>query len=280
MDGGRSAEGDSLFVGTIPDVYESLLVPMIFQMAADGLAAIVAAHSPSDILETAAGTGVLTRVLVDLCPDARITATDLSPAMLAVAASRMPEDPRVTRRPADALDLPFASGTFDVVACQFGAMFFPDRVAGFREARRVLRPHGSFIFNVWDQIEHNEVPYVIESALNAADPVRPLTFMSRLPHGYFSTAQIRDDLERAGLTATTITEVDGSCRTTAADAAVAYCQGTPLRLDLERHETWTVADATALVERALLSHFGDGQFDAPIRSYEIVARPARREGAD
>lgn len=269
----RGASGDVHFVGAIPDIYERLLVPMIFQEAATRLATVVAEGGPSDILETAAGTGVLTRALVHSCPDASITATDLNQPMLDAAAARTPDEASVNWRQADALDLPFEDQTFDSVVCQFGVMFFPDHVRGYREAGRVLRPGGAFIFNAWDRIENNEVPHVIESALIHAAPENPLAFLSRTPYGYNSPRQIQADLEGAGMPDVTITTVDGTSRTTPSEAAIAFCQGTPLRASIENHETLTLAEATKIAERALTRHFGPGPIDAPIRSFEVVAKP-------
>src|SRR5205085_2137887 len=131
-DPGRDAD----FVGPIPDVYERLLVPMIFAEPAARLAAAVAERTPVDVLETAAGTGALTRALAGSCPGAVITATDLNQPMLDAAASRPPAGSQVRWQQADATDLPFEDGSFDAVVCQFGVMFFPDRVVGYREARR------------------------------------------------------------------------------------------------------------------------------------------------
>lgn len=272
---GAQTGRDAHFVGPIPEVYERLMVPMIFQAAAESLAGVVAAGSPNDILETAAGTGALTRALIKSCPNTTITATDLNQPMLDAAMARNPRATGVRWRQADALDLPFDDGAFDAVVCQFGVMFFPDRVRGYREAGRVLRPGGSFVFNTWDRIENNEVTFIIESALTVAAPKSPLDFMSRTPHGYFSPTQIRIDLEAAGMQDVTITTVDGTSRTTASEAAIAFCQGTPLRAAIENHETLTVASATELAEAALLRRFGPGPINAPIRSFEVAARPAR-----
>ncbi|NRQ51463.1 class I SAM-dependent methyltransferase [Aeromicrobium stalagmiti] len=271
---------DTRFVGPIPDLYQRLLVPMIFRAAADSLAQVVAGLSPHDVLETAAGTGALTRALVKACPDAAVTATDLNQPMLDAAATHTADGATVTFQQADALDLPFGDQTFDVVACQFGVMFFPDRVHGYREAGRVLRPDGSFVFNTWDRIENNEVTHVIQSALVAAAPDEPLLFMSRTPHGYFSPEQIRADLEAAGMPGASITAIDGTSRTSASEAATAFCQGTPLRVAIESHTTLSVAEATAIAEDALLQHFGAGPIDAPIRSFEVVARPTAPQLTD
>ncbi|MGA8255567.1 MAG: class I SAM-dependent methyltransferase [Nocardioides sp.] len=269
---GDELDRDAEFLGPIPDLYERLLVPMIFQAAADRLAGLVADLSPMEILETAAGTGALTRALVQSCPEATITATDLNQPMLDAAARHGQGATAVTWQQANALDLPFHDQTFDVVACQFGVMFFPDRVRGYREAGRVLRPGGSFVFNTWDRIENNEVTFVIQSALVAAAPKNPLVFMSRTPHGYFSSTQILADLQAAGMPDARITAVDGTSRTTASQASTAFCQGTPLRAAIENHETLSLPEATAIAEEALLRHFGPGPIDAPIRSFEVIAQ--------
>lgn len=264
-----SGAGDALFVGSIPDTYERLMVPMIFAEPAELLATAVAERAPASVLETAAGTGVLTRALRRCLPDAALTATDLNQPMLDEAARRSRLDD-VTWQQADATALPFADASFDVVACQFGAMFFPDKVVGFTEARRVLRHGGAFVLNTWDRIEANEVPHVITEALVAAAPEEPLLFMSRTPHGYFDVDRIRADLEAAGLTAS-IEAQDGVSRTTAAEAAVAFCQGTPLRGELERHPVLDLASATRIATEALLAHYGPEPIAPPIRWFQVVA---------
>ena len=151
---------------------------------------------PRDVLETAAGTGVLTRALASrLAPSTRIVATDLNQPMLDQAAQRQ-QAAAVEWRQADALALPFADASFDVVACQFGAMFFPDKVQGYSEARRVLRPGGRFLFNVWDRIEENEFADVVTQALAEVFPDDPPRFMARTPHGHHDVGRIRDELQR------------------------------------------------------------------------------------
>ena len=149
-------ETDRVFQGSVPALYDRYLGPMIFAPYADDLAARVAGLQGGSLLEIAAGTGVLTRALVaTLPPSVAIVATDLNQPMLDHASARLVSD-RLTWRQADAQALPFADGMFDLVVCQFGAMFFPDRPRAFAEAYRVLRPGGRFLFNVWDRIEENE----------------------------------------------------------------------------------------------------------------------------
>ena len=135
------SETDKVFAGSIPENYDRHLVPLIFEGFAADLAGRVASLSPSTVLETAAGTGVVTRALTPgLRPDAGYIVTDLNQSMLDYAATRQAADMRLSWRKADALSLPFENATFDVVFCQFGVMFFPDRQSGYREAKRVLKP--------------------------------------------------------------------------------------------------------------------------------------------
>jgi ubiquinone/menaquinone biosynthesis C-methylase UbiE len=83
------------------------------------------------VLETAVGTGVVTRELARILPlGVAITATDLNEPMIALAQANIGGE-RIRWQQADALDLPFPNGAFDVVVCQFGVMFFPDKPKAF-----------------------------------------------------------------------------------------------------------------------------------------------------
>ena len=194
------AASDKVFAGSIPEIYDRFLVPLIFESCARDLAARVARAEPRDVLETAAGTGVLTRQLASQLPaHARIVATDLNQPMLDLAAAKQGDASRVEWRQADALALPFADQSFDAVACQFGVMFFPDKVQGYREARRVLKTGGRFCFNVWDEIAANEFADVVTQAVATLFPQDPPRFLARTPHGYHDAETIRQQLARQGL---------------------------------------------------------------------------------
>src|SRR3954471_303009 len=195
------SDGDKLFAGSIPKNYDRNMVPLIFEAYARDLSQRVAALSPKAVLETAAGSGVVTRALAPrLALDARYVVTDLNQPMLDYAATRQNPDRRIDWRQADAQALPFEDATFDVVCCQFGAMFFPDRPSGYREARRVLGPGGTFLFNVWDRIEENISADDVTNALATFFPNDPPRFLARTPHGYHDVALIRSDLAKAGFT--------------------------------------------------------------------------------
>jgi ubiquinone/menaquinone biosynthesis C-methylase UbiE len=174
---------DKLFAGSIPEIYNRLLVPLIFESYALDLAKRVIETSPAHVLETAAGTGVLTRAIAARLPTgARIVATDLNQPMLDHAKSQQSDDDRIEWRQADAQALPFQDQSFDAVACQFGTMFFPDKVKGYKEARRVLKPGGHFFFNVWDKISENDFADIVTKELAAVFPDDPPRFLARTPY--------------------------------------------------------------------------------------------------
>ena len=192
------AQSDTVFAGSIPALYNRYLGPLIFEPYAADLATRVASGPAGRVLETAAGTGVLTRALAASLPGAaEIVATDLNQPMLDFAAAQ-PGVERVQWQRADALSLPFPDRSFDAVACQFGAMFFPDKIAGYREALRVLRPGGRFVFSVWDRIEENEFADVVTEAVAALFPGDPPNFLARTPHGYHDGERIGAELAAAG----------------------------------------------------------------------------------
>jgi SAM-dependent methyltransferase len=264
---------DRVFAGAIPALYERLLVPLIFESYAQDLARRVRALQPARVLELAAGTGVVTRALAAALPaSSTIVATDLNPAMLEEAARRPMARP-VQWQPADALALPFADASFDAVVCQFGAMFFPDRVQGFAQARRVLAPGGRFLFNTWDAIADNEFADEVTRALAARFPDAPPRFLARTPHGYHERARVQADLLAAGFAAPAIETVTARSRAPSAhDVAVAYCQGTPLRGELEAlGGDEAVAAGTEVAAEALVRRFGGGAIDGKIQALVVTA---------
>src|SRR5262249_12103526 len=232
-----------------------------------------AALAPSAVLETAAGTGVVTRALApQLSPGARYTVTDLNQPMLDYAASRQGPDTRITWRQADALALPFEDAAFDLVCCQFGAMFFPDRAVAYREARRVLKRGGHFLSSVWDRIEKNVFANDVTNALARMFPNDPPRFLARTPHGYHDTALIRRDLEAAGFSRVTIeTRAEQSRASSPRIPAVAYCQGTVLRTEIEAREAGKLESATDFCASAIADKHGRGEVAAKIQAHVIVA---------
>jgi ubiquinone/menaquinone biosynthesis C-methylase UbiE len=266
-------EKDKVFTGSIPDIYDQFLVPLIFEPYAADLSRRLAALDPKHVLETAAGTGVLTRAIAGQLPEAEIVATDLNQPMLDRAAAKL-ERRSLTWRQADALALPFEDRRFDAVVCQFGVMFFPDRVAGFREARRVLRTGKPFLFNAWDHIERNELVSVVSDALAGMFPNDPPRFMERTPHGYHDPDVMRRELGEAGFVDVAIEVVSARSRASSAyDAAFGYCQGSPWRAEIEaRGGPVGLQKATRHAADALVRRFGNGPIEGGIAAFVVTGR--------
>ena len=268
------SETDKLFAGSIPENYDRHMVPLIFDTYARDMAQRVAALAPKSVLETAAGSGVVTRALAPvLAPDASYVVTDLNQPMLDYAKSRQGTDSRIIWQKADAQALPFADAAFDLVCCQFGAMFFPDRPSGYREARRVLKPGGYFLFNVWDRIEENVFANDVTEALATFFPNDPPRFMARTPHGYHDKSLIRSDLAKAGFDDVVIETREAQSRAPSArHVALAYCQGTPLRNEIEARGRDKLEAATDHAASVVASRHGGGELSARIQAHIILAR--------
>jgi SAM-dependent methyltransferase len=263
---------DSVFAGSIPELYDSYIVPLIFEPYAVDLAGRVAALGPARVLETAAGTGAVTRAMALALPDgAELVATDLNPAMLERAAAIGTHRP-VHWQSANAMQLPFDDASFDVVVCQFGVMFFPDKPHALAEARRVLRPGGTLLFNAWDGIEENEIADTVTNALAGVFPADPPRFMARTPHGYFDTTLIARDVKSAGFGAIPqITTLAARSRASSArEPAIAYCQGTPLRNEIEARDASRLGEATDVAANAVARQFGPGAVDGKIQAHIVT----------
>jgi len=270
----ETKSSDKVFSGSIPRLYESHLVPLIFEPYAVDLVARLTPRSPRRVLEIAAGTGVVTRKLAAGLPgNVAIVATDLNQPMLDTACAVGTSRP-VQWRQADAMQLPFDDGAFDAVVCQFGVMFFPDKAKAFAEARRVLNPGGTFLFNVWDRIEENEFAEAATAALASVFPDDPPRFMARVPHGYHDRAVISQHLKEGGFTASANFEtVAARSRASCARvAAIAYCQGTPLRNEIEARDASRLGEATDIAEGAIARRFGSSAVDGKIQAHVATVR--------
>jgi ubiquinone/menaquinone biosynthesis C-methylase UbiE len=263
---------DAHFAGSIPAVYNQYLVPLLFEPYAQDLAARLADLEQGLLIEVAAGTGVVTRALNQSLPPAvDIIATDLNQAMLEVGA-RQVSGPRLTWQAADAKELPFHDASAAAVVCQFGVMFLPNKVAAYREARRLLAPGGRYVFNVWDRMDLNEVSAVVSQAVAGLFPDNPPRFFERTPFGYHDVAQIRADLESAGFRRIELETTQKVSRAPdARQVAIGLCQGTPLRGEIEARDPARLDEATTAATGALRIRFGPAAFDNRMSAHVVTA---------
>ena len=262
---------DAAFGGSIPGLYDRCLGPLLFEPYAEEVARRARTFSPGHILETAAGTGIVTAALHQALPDANIVATDLNPAMLELAAQRVRSD-QVSFEAADAQDLRFADATFDLVVCQFGVMFYSDKVRGNAEARRVLRDGGHYLLVIWDELDRNPASRIVHDAVAALHPADPPGFLARTPFGYADIAHIEHDLLAAGFDDVEFETVAlASRRSSPRDAARGLVAGCPLASEVEAREPGGTERAVEAAASALAALDGPGGFESRLSAHVVTA---------
>jgi ubiquinone/menaquinone biosynthesis C-methylase UbiE len=259
-------ETRSPFEHSTPELYDRYMGPLLFEPYAKVVAERAARLQPDRILETAAGTGIVTRALHLAVPQAQIVATDLNPVMLKVAAQRA-GSVNVTFQQADAQDLPFDDESVDLVVCQFGVMFFPDKVRAHEEARRVLRSSGHYLLVSFDRLERNPVPRVAGTAVAALFADDPPAYLERGPFSYTDPAVIERDLLAAGFTRIQLEMVALTTHVNASDAAQGLVLGSPFRAEIERRDSSALDRALDAVTAALARW--DGR-DAPMSAHVVT----------
>jgi SAM-dependent methyltransferase len=269
------ADRNAAFVGTIPENYDRYLGPIFFHHYADDLAGRLVAAPGLRVLEVACGTGLLTRrVLARIRGSgSSIVATDLNEAMIEYGRGQVPPEPGLEWRQADGTRLPFPDRAFDAVVCQFGLMFFPDKAAGMREAFRVLKPGGVYLFNVWDAIERNPIARITHETIAGFFPSDPPTFYT-VPFGFHAPEPIRTLLGEAGFDRIEWAYVDKTGTSPSAeDAATGLIEGNPiLGSILERR-----AEALPEIKKTLAAQIGRQLGERPLRcSLRALVFSARR----
>ena len=263
---------DAAFAGSIPALYEQYLTPLKFEPFAEDLARRLADITQGRVLEVAAGTGVVTRAMAKALPrQVEVVATDLNQAMLDLARTRQ-QAPNVRWQQADAQSLPFEASSFDAVICQFGVMFFPDKLAAYREALRVLKPGGRFVFNVWNALDLNPVSQVVSDTVAKAFPDDPPRFIERVPFGYFDSDRILGEVQQAGFENVDITVVEKVTHAPSPrEPAIGLCQGTPLRAEIEARAPGRLDEITARVTQALSDRFGSSSVENRMSALVVTA---------
>jgi SAM-dependent methyltransferase len=261
---------DASWIASMPEIYDRCLGAALFEPYAVHLAGRIAATSPRRVLELAAGSGILTNELVRALPQADITATDLNTAMVDWGMSHVPG---ATWQQADAQQLGFANGAFDLVTCQFGVMFFPDKRAAYMEAARVLAPGGSLVYASWDAVGSCDIDAAVVDSVHAMFPDDPPTFLERTPHGYHDPDLLCADAEAGGFVDVRVEPVAlrGSAESARA-VAEGFTFGSPLRFELAQRGD--LDEIVAGLTRELESRLGDGPVAGQLSALVITARKA------
>jgi ubiquinone/menaquinone biosynthesis C-methylase UbiE len=260
------------FVGSIPQYYDQYLGPLLFHHYADDLVARIPVTPGMRVLETACGTGIVTeRLLCRIDGRGTIVATDLNEAMFAYALRRGVDGAGLEWRQADATTLPFDDAEFDVVVCQFGFMFFPDKIAGARQAFRVLKPGGWYLFNVWDALAHNAVARIAHETVASFFPNNPPQFYT-IPFSFHDAAPICAWLDGAGFRNVewqTVTKV--VMTPSATDAAIGLIEGNPIYTEIMQRRPEALADIKNALARNLAGQLGDGPVRCELRALVFTA---------
>ena len=263
---------DAAFGGSIPELYTRYMGPMFFEPYAADMASRLRDMTSGRLLETACGTGILTRVVAAALPGTvAITATDLNEPMLDFA-KLQPGGERIQWRQADAQNLPLPDQTFDAVVCQFGVMFFPDKPRAYREVFRVLKPGGRFLFSVWDRIETNDLSFIVHKAVMKIYPDDPPMFLARTPMGYHDVGKVRADLVGAGFVEATVDTLKMPCHTPSArHPALGLIQGSPLGAEVAARDPSGLDRAVDAATRAIIERFGPGLIEASMQAHILTA---------
>jgi ubiquinone/menaquinone biosynthesis C-methylase UbiE len=271
-------EANATFDGLIPVAYDQHLGHVLFRPYADDLVERLKPRRAKDVLELACGTGIVTRALWNgLKPCPRLVATDLNEPMLDYARSKVGTEPGLEWRQADASDLPFPDASFDAVVCQFGVMFVPDKLAAMKAARRVLRPGGVFLFNVWDRIEENDLGRTAHETIARFFPTDPPQFY-KVPFGFYDPETIRTLLREAGFTDVAIEGVAKQSRSqSAGDVAVGLVRGNPVVNSIQEKGGVEVDEVIAAVAEVLRVRYGDAPLHAKMRALVVTASPGGKK---
>lgn len=268
------AEANAAFIGTIPENYDRYLGPVLFEPYASDMASRLEVAAGGSVLELACGTGRVTRLLRDrIGPQVRLVATDLNDAMLNYAQQKFGSEGSVEWKQADATDLPFADQLFDAVVCQFGLMFFPEKAKALREVHRVLKPGGQFLFNVWDEIQQNELPYVTQEIIVNFFADNPPDFY-QVPFSLYEPEEISLLLTAAQFRNIELTLLPlAAIASSAADVAKGLIQGNPIINSIRERDEAKASEIEATVALTIARKFGN----APVRAkmQALVCRALR-----
>jgi len=258
--------------GNVSEIYDKYLVPAIFGAWPPVLLRLVSPSPGERVLDLACGTGIVARLALEsVGSSGRVVGLDLSPGMLTVARSIPSPKGRIEWREGDALAIPFPNGSFDIVTCQLGLQFFPDRAKGVREMKRVLVPKGRLGVLVWRSIRYSPGFAVLEQALEHNAGSDAAKFM-RSPFSLSDAQELRNLLREAGFVHPTVRIGIGTVRFQSVDEFVSlYVKGTPLSTLVSHMDERSYSTMVDAVRVGLSSYVDDEGLAFPIEGHLATA---------
>jgi len=258
--------------GSIPENYDRYLGPLLFDPFAQDLVTRIAGKNYKNVLELACGTGRVTRHLRNALPgNAKLVATDVQADMIAMAALKVPIE-NIEWRTENAQQLTFEDATFDLVICQFGLMFMPDRTKALSEIHRVLMPGGRFIFNTWDKIENNGAIYIGNQIICSYFPENPPTYY-RLPFLLDQPDLLQTNLLATGFKNIKVSVVEKEgVSPSAKESAIGMVEGNPIYNHIMQKDPTLVHVIRNAVEQKIAEAYGDSPLKTPLRAWVFEAQ--------
>ncbi len=255
------------FHGTVPSNYDKYLGPFLFEPYATHLVEMLSGKQYSSILEIACGTGRVTKHLLTLLSDGgTITATDLNAEMIAVAKENVSDD-RIRWQVVDAQKLPFNNESFDLVVCQFGVMFFPDKKKAFEETYRVLKPNGLFIFSAWDSLQHNLHTGILNDVLKEQFGSEAPAFWEEGPFSFNDRDAINNMMRNASFKNVQIAVVSLiSGYASIDDLLTGLLEGTPLASFLAEKSAAEVEELRTTCRKKYIEVYGEKSSNVPMQA--------------
>ncbi len=252
-----------------PVVYEELNVPGFFTEFSEKLLDRAELRDGERLLDIATGTGIVLRRSLERCPGlGRAVGVDLTPAMLAVARERTEGLP-VELIEGDATALPFEDGSFDVVTCQQGLQFFPDRELAMREIRRVLAPGGRALVACWCDVATSPLHHALADVVRDSYPDREP--VARAPFSMPDAEELRRVVESAGFERVEVERVDGTARFASAEEFTrSFMEGSPMAIALADVAPEGRAAMTAAIAAEIRTRVGEDAV-APMATHLAIA---------